>query len=69
MVPMQATDRNEIRPLMTVEELAAYVRRAPRTVRQWVRDGRVPHKRAVSGPLFDKDEIDRWLAGEAETAA
>lgn len=68
MVPMGESNSNEIRPLMTVDELAAYVRRSPRTVRNWVREGRVPHKRAVGGPLFDRAEIDAWLDGD-EVAA
>lgn len=51
----------ELRPLMTIPELAEICRVTESAVRQWVRLDRVPYLKAGGAVRFDPDEIHAWL--------
>jgi len=50
-------------PLLTVIEAAEYMRVHPRTVRRWVREGRLDCLRAGNRILFEPRSLARWLQG------
>ena len=47
--------------LMTLEELAEYLRVKKRTVYDWVKKGKVPAIKTVGQWRFKKESIDAWL--------
>ena len=47
--------------LMTLEELAEYLRVKKRTVYDWVKKGKIPAIKTVGQWRFKKDSIDAWL--------
>lgn len=47
--------------LMTVTELAKYLRVKKRTVYDWLKKKRVPATKVVGQWRFKKDRIDEWL--------
>lgn len=47
--------------LMTIEELAEYLRVKKRTIYDWVKKGKIPAIKAVGQWRFKKDMIDAWL--------
>lgn len=49
-------------PLLTVAEVAEYLRVKPRTVYQWVWRRRIPFLKAGATVRFRRAEIDEWLA-------
>lgn len=48
--------------LLTVVEVAEYLRVKPRTVYQWVWRRRIPFLKAGATVRFRRAEIDEWLA-------
>lgn len=52
--------------LLTVDEAAELMRVNPRTVRRWVRAGRLDCLRAGNRILFDARSLVRWLRGRKE---
>src|SRR5262249_31611354 len=48
-------------PLMTVEDLAAYLKIKTQTLYTWARDGRVPCERPNGELRFRRSAIDQWL--------
>lgn len=48
--------------LLVAEEVAAMLRVEPATVRQWARDGTVPHVRIGRSIRFSEPELERWIA-------
>jgi excisionase family DNA binding protein len=52
--------------LMTVDEVAAYLRVKKRTVYNWVKKGKIPAVKTVGQWRFKKERIDSWLDGEKE---
>ena len=55
--------KREQREMMTVRELADYLKVARHTIYQWINDSRLPfayykHDRAVR---FDRRDVDEWL--------
>lgn len=51
---------------LTAPEVAIYLGVSVRTVRAWTAAGTVPHTRLPGRlVLFDRLELDRWLAGRA----
>jgi excisionase family DNA binding protein len=46
--------------LMTVDELAAYLRVHPTTIYRLAKRGRIPVFRVGGGWRFSKESIDRW---------
>ena len=47
--------------LMTIEEVAEYLRVKKRTIYQWVREGKIPAIKTVGQWRFKRDKIDAWL--------
>lgn len=50
-------------PLMTIEEVAKYLKVQKRTVYDWVKRGKIPAIKAVGQWRFKKEKIDSWLEG------
>lgn len=48
--------------LLTKQELAEYLRRTPRTIDNYVRDG-MPYIQCGGGKLFDLQAVLRWMSG------
>ncbi len=47
--------------LMTIDEVAAYLRVKKRTIYDWVKKGRIPAIKTVGQWRFKKERIDAWL--------
>jgi len=47
--------------LMTIEEVANYLRVKKRTIYDWVKNGKIPAIKAVGQWRFKKEKIDAWL--------
>lgn len=47
--------------LMTIEELASYLKVTKRTIYDWLQKGRVPASKVVGQWRFKKERIDEWL--------
>lgn len=47
--------------LMTIEEVAEYLRVKKRTIYDWVKHGKIPAIKAVGQWRFKKEKIDAWL--------
>jgi len=50
--------------IMTVREAAGYLRVNPETLRRWLRERRIPGRRAGSDWRLRKADLDGWLAQE-----
>jgi excisionase family DNA binding protein len=51
--------------LMTIDEVAEYLRVKKRTVYDWVKKGKIPAMKTVGLWRFRKDSIDNWLEEDA----
>ena len=47
--------------LMTIEEVANYLRVKKRTVYDWLKKGKIPAIKAVGQWRFKREKIDAWL--------
>ena len=47
--------------LLTIEDVAKYLRVQKRTVYDWVKKGKIPAIRTVGQWRFKKEQIDAWL--------
>ncbi len=47
--------------LMTIEELAEYLRVKKRTIYDWVKKGKIPAIKTVGQWRFKRERIDQWL--------
>ncbi len=52
--------------LMTIEEIADYLRVKKRTIYEWVKTGKIPAIKAVGQWRFKKTQIDTWLEDQQE---
>jgi len=52
--------------LMTIDEVAEYLRVKKRTVYDWVKKGKIPAIKAVGLWRFRRERIDEWLDSDAE---
>lgn len=50
--------------LWRVEEAADYLGIRPKTLYEWVRTGRVPHRKLGFNVRFDPDELESWVASQ-----
>ncbi len=50
--------------LMTIEEVAEYLRVKKRTIYEWVKNGKIPAIKAVGQWRFKKGQIDSWLENQ-----
>jgi len=55
--------------LMTIDEVADYLRVKKRTVYDWVKKGKIPAMKTVGLWRFRKDRIDTWLETDSEMNA
>ena len=51
--------------LWRVEEAAEYLGIRPKTLYEWVRSGRVPHRKIGFNVRFDREEIEAWVADQS----
>ena len=54
------------RELLTIEEIADYLRVKKRTVYEWLKKGKIPAIKTVGQWRFKKTEIDKWLDNQQE---
>ena len=54
------------RSLLTIEEVADYLRVKKRTVYDWAKKGKIPAVKTVGQWRFMKDRIDVWLNSSNE---
>lgn len=47
--------------LMTVDDLADYLKVRPRTIYDWLKHNKIPALRLIGQWRFKKDRIDAWL--------
>ena len=47
--------------LMTIEEVAQYLRVKKRTVYDWLKKGKIPAVKTVGQWRFQKEKINAWL--------
>jgi excisionase family DNA binding protein len=48
-------------PLLTVVDVAHWLRREPATIRKWVCYKRIPYLKVGRSVCFDRTDIERWL--------
>lgn len=53
-----------IQELMTIDELAQYLRVKRRTIYEWVKKGKIPAIKTVGQWRFKKEKIDAWLESQ-----
>jgi len=47
--------------LLTCEDVASYLRLTPKTIRNWVSMGKIPHTKVNGSVRFVRSRIDLWL--------
>jgi nitrogen PTS system EIIA component len=52
-------------PLLTVEEIAKYLKVQPSTIYQWTHQGYIPHIKIGNLVRFRVSQIDEWLEKKA----
>jgi len=52
--------------LMTIDDLALYLRVTKRTIYDWLKHNKVPAFKIVGQWRFKKDKIDQWLEERAK---
>lgn len=53
--------------IMTVKEVAKYLRTSERTIYAWVKNEEIPAFKLVNTRRFKKSEIDNWLETKRNT--
>ena len=48
--------------LWTYGDLGKYLQLSPKTIRNWVYQGKIPHLKVNGSVRFNKSQIDLWLA-------
>lgn len=54
-----------ISALMTIDELAVYLKVSRRTIYEWLKTNKIPAVKLVGQWRFRKERIDAWLEGKA----
>lgn len=57
---------NKIKPIeppsiMTIDELASYIKFKKGTIYNWIHDNSIPHKKVNGSIRFIRDDIDNWI--------
>lgn len=52
--------------LLTIDEVADYLRVKKRTIYEWLKQGKIPAIKAVGLWRFKKTKIDQWLESQQE---
>jgi len=58
--------KQEITEIMTVKEVASYLKMKPVTIYKLAKQGKIPAFRVASFWRFKKDLIDKWLDEETK---
>ncbi|MCM8795855.1 MAG: helix-turn-helix domain-containing protein [Candidatus Omnitrophica bacterium] len=56
---------NNTQQLMTIEELADYLKVTRRTIYEWLKTHKIPAIKLIGQWRFKKDKIDAWLEKRA----
>lgn len=59
------TMASEVLGLMTIEDLADYLKVTRRTIYEWLKTNKIPAIKLVGQWRFKKDKIDAWLENKA----
>lgn len=59
------SNEKELSDVMTVKELAAYLKCSEFTVRNWVRDKNIPYFKVANLVRFSKHQIANWASSRA----
>lgn len=59
--PNQSSPLKTIPTLMTVEDVASYLKVAVQSVYRWVSQEKIPHLKVGGSLRFDPNEIQEWL--------
>ena len=51
--------------LMTIDDLAVYLKVTKRTIYEWLKEKRIPAMKLVGQWRFKKEKIDAWLESQA----
>jgi len=54
-------NNSDYHEIMTVEEVAAYLRLKPQTIYKWAQEKRIPAAKLGKEWRFRKSVVDRWL--------
>lgn len=52
--------------LMTIEDLAGYLKVTRRTIYDWLKHNKIPAVKLVGQWRFKKDRIDAWLDSQSQ---
>jgi excisionase family DNA binding protein len=61
MSPAQENGRSSANDILTLEEVASYLRLTPQTIYKWAQEKRIPAAKLGKEWRFRKSIIDRWL--------
>jgi PTS system nitrogen regulatory IIA component len=53
--------------LMTIDDLAAYLKVSRRTIYEWLKQNKIPALKLVGQWRFKKDKIDEWMEQHSQT--
>jgi excisionase family DNA binding protein len=56
---------NVINNLMTIDDLAGYLKVKRRTIYEWLKHNKIPAVKLVGQWRFKKDKIDAWLENQS----
>jgi excisionase family DNA binding protein len=59
--PAQENGRSPANDILTLEEVASYLRLTPQTIYKWAQEKRIPGAKLGKEWRFRKSIIDRWL--------
>jgi len=52
--------------LMTIDDLAAYLKVSRRTIYEWLKQNKIPALKLVGQWRFKRDKIDAWMEQHAQ---
>ena len=61
MSPAKENSRSTANDILTLEEVASYLRLTPQTIYKWAQEKRIPAAKLGKEWRFRKSIIDRWL--------
>ena len=53
--------------LMTIDDLAGYLRVSRRTIYEWLKNNRIPALKLVGQWRFRKEKIDSWIEQQSQS--
>ncbi len=55
--------------LMTIEDLADYLKVSRRTIYEWLKQNKIPAVKLVGQWRFRKEKIDSWMEGQTRSSS